>query len=53
MGLPDETKFTIIEVRQIATRVAMRRGVEFDPMLIADIEDVIADVILESVREGL
>tara|TARA_R110002051_G_C8501811_1_gene464889 strand:+ start:223 stop:396 length:174 start_codon:yes stop_codon:yes gene_type:complete len=53
MGLPHNIYFTLEEVRQIATRVAMRRGIDYDPMLIADVEDVIADVLISiAMRRG-
>jgi hypothetical protein len=49
MPLPPDVLLTSIEARRIAAQTATRLGIPFDRRLVETIDDVIADVFLDSV----
>lgn len=48
MALPRNIALTIEEARQIAVRVAIRYGVPMDMDLVAEVDDVISEIIIDA-----
>lgn len=53
MSLPPDTGLTIAEVRRIAATFALRRGIAFDPALLADVDALAEEIVLDQALAGV
>ena len=53
MSLPPDTGLTIAEVRRIAATFALRRGIAFDPALLAEVDALAEEIVLDQALAGV